>query len=356
MAPKIQPPILVVRLSSLGDVARLLPSLRALREGGIEADLTVEDRFAPLLDLFPLARRVVLYPRRGPGSPLRHPWAWSSAMGAYLRDLRAARYGAALDLHGILRSALVANLSGALETAGYAKGFGKEGSHLLYRTAVVPGPSPRISRYERYAGTLRALGLPAPTEEPLSPRVPAAAALEVSDFLASRGISPGRYLFLFLGTSRAQARKRWPPERFQELAKQAADRWGLVSLLGWGPEEEEVIASLEPSASLVPIPLWDLPRLVEAIRLCAAFVGADTGAMHLAALMGVPTVAVLGPTDPVLNRPFGPWSRVVHRPGIVRACPGDGCAHADCMAAIRAEEAAEALGDLLGAQAARRRP
>jgi heptosyltransferase-1 len=356
MAPEIGPPLLVIRLSSLGDVARLLPSLRSLKEGGIEADLTVEDRFAPLLDLFPLARKVIAYPRRRPGSALSHPLAWTAAMRRYLRELRSVRYTAALDLHGILRSALVARLSGAEETVGYAKGFGKEGSHRLYDRAVAPAAFPRISRFDRYAGTLKALGLPAPTEEPLSPRIPPGAAQEVADFLAARGISPGRYLFFFLGTSRAQAHKRWPPGRFRELSELVRERSGLVSLLGWGPDEQELLRAMESSPNLVPIPLWDLPRLLEVIRLAAGFVGADTGAMHLAALMGVPTVAVLGPTDPVVNRPFGNKSRVVYRAGIVRACSGDRCPHGDCMAAIEAGEVADALLDLLGAEEGGMRP
>ncbi len=343
--------ILVIRLSSMGDVVRLLPSLQALRgSGASRVDLTVEDRFAALLDLFPVTDGVVVYPRKHPGAPWCHPAAWASAMAAYRGALRKARYDLALDLHGILRSALVARMSAAKETAGYARGFGKEGSHFLYDRRLVPGPSPRMSRYERYAGALRALGLPEPGREYLVPRPPAEAAADVDAFLASIGLAGRSFLFAFLGTSRAQAHKRWPLVRFLELARSVHERFGLPTLLGWGPEEADLVRALPAQEGIAAIPDWNLPRLVEVIRRSAAFVGADTGAMHLAALMGVPTVAVLGPTDPVLNRPFGDRVRVVFRPGIRRACSGEGCDHRDCMGAIRAPEVLDALAEVLGGE------
>jgi len=342
--------ILVIRLSSLGDVARLLPSLAALRSapGVARVDLTVEDRFAPLLELYPIPHRVVPYPRRGPGSPLRHPFRWARAMSGYLRALRAEPYDLALDLHGLLRSALVAHLSGAAQTAGFARGFGREGSHLFYRRAVAPGPSPRISRYARYAGTLAALGFPRPGEAFLPPELPVEARAEAGRLLAERWPEKSPFAFLFLGTSRTQAHKRWPVDHFLELARRLHAERGLKTVLGWGPEETELAGSLPREEHLFVPPLLDLKTTLALLAGARLFVGADTGLMHLAALAGVPTVAVLGPTDPVLNAPFGPRARVVRREGIVRGCTGPGCAHGDCMAAVLPEEALAAALALLG--------
>ncbi len=339
--------ILVVRLSSLGDVARLLPSLRSLEAQAERVDLTLEDRFLPLLALFPPKGRVVPYPRRSAGSPLRNPRRWARAMAAYVRALREEPYDLVLDLHGILRSAVVARLAGG-EVAGYGRGFGKEHSHLFYDKVLTPGPSYRLSRYERYEGALRALGFEAPRgEEPLVPQIPEGARRDVEAFFEARGLRPGRYLLAFLGTSRAQARKRWPPFRFAELAAEAHGRWGLPTVVGWGPDEEEALSSLPEAPWLHVPPLWPLDRLLEAVRLSAAFVGADTGAMHLSALLGVPTVALLGPTDPVVNRPYGNRHRIVHDPLARKACAGPGCPHRSCMGRIEARAVAEALEALL---------
>ncbi len=341
--------LLAIRLSSMGDIARLLPALAVMKREAGRADLTVEDRFAPLLELFPVVSGVIAYPRRSPGSPARHPLRWGRAMAEYLHRLRQSRYDLALDLHGILRSALVGRASGAMAVAGYAKGFGKEHSHLLYDHTLQPGPEVRISRFDRYSGALRALGFSEPEPAFLEPTVPEAAQREVDEFLETRGFAEGGFLFAFLGTSRAQGRKRWPPFRYLELAREVRDRLGKPTLLGWGPEEAELLVSLPPQEGLEVIPDWGLDRLVAVIRRAGAFVGADTGAMHLSALMGVPTVAVLGPTDPVVNRPFGDRNRVVHRKGVRRACAGEACVHRNCMGAISAGEVLSALLSLWGA-------
>jgi ADP-heptose:LPS heptosyltransferase len=339
--------VLAIRLSSMGDIVRLLPALVVLQREAGRVDLTVEDRFLPLVDLFPVVSAIVAYPRRRPGPPARHPVRWGRAMAEYVRTLRRGKYDLALDLHGILRSALVGRLSGARAVAGYAKGFGREHSHLLYDCTLQPGTEPRISRYDRYAGALRALGFSEPSTDYLEPSVPEAAQREVDGFLLGRGLAAGGFLFAFLGTSRAQGHKRWPPFRYLELAREVRERLGMRTLLGWGPEEADLVGSLSPQEGLDVIPDWSLDRLVGVIRRARAFVGADTGAMHLSALLGVPTVAVLGPTDPVVNRPFGGRHRVVFRTGIRRACGGVACSHRECMGGIPAVEVMEALEALV---------
>lgn len=340
--------ILVIRLSSLGDIARLLPALVALKSSGAaRVDLTVEDRFEPLMRLFPIPDRVVPYPRRGAGRPLSAPVRWTKSYTGYLGALRSARYDLALDMHGILRSAIVGQLSGAAHTAGFGPRYGKENSHLLYETAVFPGPSPNLSRYERYAGTLAALGFPRPAAAYLSPDIPAEARRDVEGFLEGCGLSSRPYLFAFLGTSRAQAAKRWPAFRFKEAARIAWQELGLETVVGWGPEESDLIPSFVAEPHVRVIPDWGLDRLTEVIRRARAFLGADTGAMHLAALMGVPTLALLGPTDPLVNRPFGDRFRVLHRQGIDRPCKGTGCPHERCMAAIAPDAVMERLSALL---------
>ena len=335
----------------------MLPALAALKsDGQREVHATVEDRFTGLLDLFPIADRVVAYPRKVPGPPTRHPLAWCRAFARYASTLRAARYDLALDLHGILRSAVVTRLSGAQTTAGYGRGFGKEGSHLLYDRPVSPGPDPHISRYERYAGTLAALGFPRPGPEFMKPSIPPGAEGEVQAFLGGAGLQAGAYLFAFVGASKAQARKRWPLERFLDLARLAQERLALPTVLGWGPDEAELVRGLPEAGHLHPTPDWRLPALLAAVRGSAVYVGADTGATHLAALVGVPTVAVLGATDPVLNRPFGDRHRIVHKPGIGRACRGASCDHAECMGAISPEEVYGAVAALAGGRTPRGSP
>jgi len=348
MTPEGWSRILVIRLSSLGDLARMLPALAALKsEESRTVDVAVEDRFAGLFGLFPIPDRVFPYPRKSVSPALRHPLAWSRAFARYAGSLRQGRYDLALDLHGILRSALLARISGAKETAGYGRGFGKEGSHFFYDRPVVPGPSPRISRYERYSGTLEALGFPRPGAGYLRPQVPAEAGAEVREFLEREGLAEGEYIFAFIGTSRAQAFKRWPLPRFLDLARLLWQRKGLPTVLVWGPDEEGEVQSLRKADGLHLAPDWPLAQLISAIGRAKAFVGADTGAMHIAALVGVPTVALMGPTDPVINSPFGDRHRILFQEGVTRPCAGPSCKHEACMGRLSAERVFEAFQELL---------
>ena len=338
--------VLVIRLSSLGDVARLLPSLRALNSvPGLEADLTTEDRFSPLLSIFPYARDVIAYPRRGAGSPFRSPLTWGRSMKSYFAALRGKHYDLALDLHGILRSALVAHLSGARECAGYARGFGKEGSHLFYGRKLMPADSPFISRYERYAGAIEAIGAPSPSGDYLEPMLPEAALSRVQRLLGGWNLAAGKYAVAFIGTSRAQRRKRWPFGHFLACAEALFCETGIVTVISWGPEEAGLIGDIPSRPALRVPPLLSLPETLALIKGCRLFIGADTGFTHLSALMGTPTAAIMGPTDPTLNRPFGNRFRIIFKPGIRRECRGEGCAHDDCMAKI---EPAEVLSAALG--------
>lgn len=343
--------LLLIRLSSLGDIARLLPCLYALQEApGVEcADLTVEDRFASLLGYYPIKGCVIPYPRRSGGHPLREPLRFAEAMGDYFGTLREGRYDLAIDLHGIFRSAVVALASGAGQTAGYAKGFGKEGSHLLYSRQLAPGLHPRISRFARYAGALRAMGFPEPSGQFIRPCISEA---ELSEAHAGTGgalPADAPYAFFFLGTSKAQAHKRWPAAHFVALADSLFEQRGIVSVFGWGPEEAEVVEALSPAPHRILPPLLSLGATLALATRARLFVGADTGFTHLAALAGVPTVAVLGPTDPVLNAPFGSRSQVVRREGIVRGCDGAGCRHGDCMGAVTPQEVIAAAIPLMEA-------
>ncbi len=331
--------ILVVRLSSIGDIIRLVPSMETVGKSFGEVTFLTEDRFEPILQMYPMAPKVILFPRKSMGA---------GSLASFFRELRRERYDLVLDMHGILKSAMIAALARGDEKAGFAKGFGKECSHLFYRRKLVCGESPLISRYDRYRGALNALGIDTAERSAFHPPViDEASASRVSRFLNENGLGREKYVVLFLGASRKQAFKRWPLFRFIELAGLLQERTGLKSVLAWGPDEAELCKSLNKEEHLVVPPLFNLQESASLILGAAAFVGADTGLMHLSALSGVRTVAVMGATNPFLNKPWGDRSRVVFREGVLGSCPGEDCDHGACMGAITAEEVFAPLRELL---------
>ena len=151
--------------------------------------------------------------------------------------------------------------------------------------------------------------------------------------------------------------KRWLPERFAEAAKLVAGRracqWTLFGVAKDQSLAEPILQALgDPCENLIG--KTTLAELIAALRGCHALLTNDTGTMHLAAWLGVPTVAVFGSTDPLLTGPLAPSGRVRilrHQvecsPCFLRECPLD----LRCMKAVSAQEAAAAVLSLLDDQA-----
>ncbi|MGH9784326.1 MAG: glycosyltransferase family 9 protein, partial [Terriglobia bacterium] len=174
----------------------------------------------------------------------------------------------------------------------------------------------------------------------------------VAESLESRrlvGISPGAAF----GTA-----KRWPAERFAELALRLNRDLGAVSIFFGSKEEAPLAESLLPKAGGAAVSLAGKTSLAEFMSLipgCDLYLSNDTGAMHVAAAFGVPTLAIFGPTDEQATRPLGPRVQLIvgHaecRPCLLRHCPID---HR-CMNSVSVEAVFEAARLMLsGARAER---
>ncbi len=287
--------ILILRLGSLGDIVHALPAVAALREAFPEAriDWLVDAPYTEFLRFVPVVDEGIEWcdPRRS---------GWRTVLGV-LRRLRAARYDAAVDLQGLLKSAILARASGAVRVVGFARAHLREpAACAFYREVAYPEDSAHV--VDKNLALARVVGATAtsrrfPIEAPPSGIVEAAR--------GSAGI--GERAFALLNPGAAWPNKRWPPERFGRLAAHLQERHRLASLVVWGPGEQEiahrVVESSSGAAHLVPeTSLGDLVTLTKASEL---MVSGDTGPLHIAAAVGTPVVAIFGPTDPGRN---GPWS------------------------------------------------
>ncbi len=232
-----------------------------------------------------------------------------------LRELREPRAELALDFHANLRSAILGIASGASVRLGYEGHQQKEGNRWFTTHRIPAGPR-RISRVERNLALVRALGLP---EIPLLD-----GGIEIGDgalglakqALAECGCASRTYAVLAPGASRGQAYKK-PPTSLLVAASRALERTGAVPLVVHGPGEEaearEFVRTAAGKARIAPP--TDLSVLAALIRGARMFVGGDTGPLHLACAVGCPVVGIYGPTDPVVNAPWGVPNVVVAPPG-----------------------------------------
>ena len=357
--------VLIVRLGALGDVVHAIPVAAALRRAFPSAriDWLVSAKHRDILDLVPVIdRRLAINDRpRGAhdrGATPRSERGESTAVTSFvsaIRELRRARYDVAIDLQGLIKSALLARSSGAPRVIGFAATYAREGpARLFYTDAHDPGRGglydPRETRHvvDINLGLLQTLGVPAgPPEFPIE-RAESRAAERAA------GQAGGRYALLNPGA--AWPNKRWPPERLGALAAALRDRHGLASIVLWGPGEEQLArdtAAAAAGAAFVS-DRTTVADLVALARGAAVMVSGDTGPMHIASAVGTPLVGIYGPTRPVRNGPLSPLDVTVSRDAAcqchhLRRCVRDRM----CLLDIHVDEVLAAVERRLAVQATR---
>ena len=248
-------PILLVRLGAVGDVIRALPALDLLRRALPDAviDWLVEERCAEVLREHPDLRQLVVLRRKAvvrSASRLQLPAALRTVRSTLLQ-LKEGRYAAVVDLQGTLKSALLARASGCPLRIGLAAGHAKEAAQRFYTHRVDPG-SGRFSRVERNLRLLAPLGVDASRQPAPRALLPLGVAHRqwAHDVLASLAPGAGPRVVLYPGTSKRQAYKRWPEERFGELAGRLADH-GVQVLVAGGPDEGDLIRAVVHTSNMV---------------------------------------------------------------------------------------------------------
>ena len=308
--------LLIVRLSAMGDVIHTLPAAQALRDAFPRAMIgwLIEERWAELLC-------AAGTPRRGPRSAQRPlvDWVhavslrkWRSSLATLptlqeiakiWNDVRSARYDAAVDLQGAMRSAVLARWSGARVVYGAAEPRESPASLWYTRTAIARGAHV-VEQNLAIAGAVAQQKLPVPKVQ--LPRDP-----EAEQQIDRRLLEAGIGEFAILSPGAGWGAKRWPAERFGGVAR-ALSADGIRAIINYGPGEEALAREAEAaSAGTATAMFCSISELIALTGRARLFVGGDTGPMHLAAALQIPVVAIFGPTDPARNGPYGTRSIVL---------------------------------------------
>lgn len=339
--------ILVRATNWVGDAVMSLPALRALRERFPRAHIAILARpwVADLYSREPFCDRMIPYTAGRGTTDWREKWRAA-------RALAAERFDCAILLQNAFEAALVARLAGIPERIGYARdGRG----WLLTRAIPVPerGAGPRHERFYYLELLQRAKLLNgAPASDEIRLDAATSARLAGARRLAEAGLGE-----VVAGVSPGAAyggAKRWLPERFAEAAGEIAGALGAgIALFGSAEERElceQVVGLLRAAGTEVRnfAGQTTLAEFIEMAAACRVFLTNDSGGMHIASALGVPTVAVFGATDDEATGPTGPLARVVREPVecspcLLRECPID---HR-CMTRVAARRVAETALELL---------
>lgn len=325
--------ILIVRLSSLGDIVQTLPVVTALRRRHPAARITwaVEARFAELLDGHAAIDRLVRFPAMEWRSVTG---GWVKSLRAAVRDLRAESYDVAVDVQSLAKSSLVALLSRAPLRIGHP--WQREGAGLVSRP-VRHRPGAHV--VEQYLACAEALGASS-AEVTFDLPVRTAARARVSEMLAGRG--DGNRPLIVLNPSASKANKCWPAARWVEVAGELADGGDLV-FVGSAAEVERH-AEIARRAGVEVCDLTGrttLAELVAVLDRSTLHIAHDTGTAQIAAALGVAVVSIFGPTDPRRAAPWGQAHRALEHDGLcARTCPRLCPYRRRCLRAVTVEEVA----------------
>jgi heptosyltransferase-2 len=333
--------ILIRATNWVGDAIMALPALRAIRNYP-DAKISILAR-SYVGDIYRdqnVADELIIYDFRGEHAGI-------SGRERLATELRSRRFDVAILLQNAFDAAWLAWRACIPQRIGYAR----DGRSLLL-TKAIPVPKPgEIPAHEKfyYLELLRRAGWidSIPDEPFIKLQVNEAQRARAVDQLAAAGIRPhGVRIAIGAGASYGSA-KCWSPSRFAELANQLQARWDADVILFGAAGETDVSLAIASEMKRAPIDLTgktsiaDFPAL---LSQCQVFIGNDSGAMHVAAAVGLPAVAIFGPTDPFGTAPVTPRHTIVRQqpycsPCFLPRCPID---HR-CMTRITASEVEAAV-------------
>lgn len=331
--------ILVMRLYFLGDVLLSTPVFEALKRRFPRAPLSVliKRRARDILINNPFVDEVLEYDAGG----RNHGPAWRARLAV---DLRRRRFGLAVDLTGDLRTSWLLFAA----DPGFRIGVNHAGlGFLLDRRTPYRAEGHVVDHLLRVVE---------PVGARLDTAVPALYLTEeerasAAGLLERVGVKPGRR-FVLLSPGANWPPRRWPPDRFGALARSVRERMGFVPVVAGGADETRLadeVVSRSGGSAVSLAGRTTIRELAAVAGLASAFVGNDSGPVHIAASQGTPVVALFGPNTPERFAPRGAPSRVLWARHPCSPCDQRRCLRPSdpCMEAITLDGVLEALESLL---------
>jgi heptosyltransferase-3 len=281
--------ILLIKLRAIGDVLLSTPTIYNVRQAYPNAtiDFLTEEFAADVVRGNPWVNDVIAFKKKRDGSI------------GLLHTIRSRRYDLVIDLFCNPRSALVTKISGARTRVGYPF-RGRKYAYNVYVTSR----SDFVHNVEFNLDALRRLDIPIISSEPYFPLD------DESKAFAGEWIKNEHFnckTIIALNPSGGWETKRWGLEHFAQFGDHVAEKYHAEIILVWGPGEGKDASTIQGLMDHRPhiIPRTSLKQLGAILQRCSYVVSNDSGPMHIAAAVGVPTLGIFGPTTPKLQGPYG---------------------------------------------------
>ncbi|MBZ4681453.1 glycosyltransferase family 9 protein [Thermodesulfobacterium sp.] len=333
--------ILLVKLSALGDVVQTLPCLTLIKQQYPLSiiDWVVDERNAEVLRGHPYLRKTIVFSKKD----LKNP----SKLKAFIRNLREETYDLAIDYQGLFKSGVVIGLAKAKFKVGFENH--RELSPIFYNVKL-PGYDPEVHAVKRYLNlTQQALQLICPDFGEKVETIPEAV---LPGLFPPLDLVEKPYI-VFIPSARWKT-KWWIFSHWENLIELTLKAYPEIKIyITGGPKEED----LRKWAGLMEKKYREVKSLVGKMRLkeligliqkSKLVVTVDTGPMHIASALKVPTVALFGPTSPYRTGPWGGDFKILQSRLKCSPCFKKKCSQWDCMNSILPEEVFQAIKEKLG--------
>ena len=335
--------LLVVRLGAMGDIVHVMPAVINLRMAFPSARISwlVEDKHKDLVECLPGIDEVIVFPRRHWQSALKYPQKYFKIISEarmFLKKLRDKKYDVALDFHGNFKSGLLTYLSNASTRIGFSKGYCKECNFVFTNLRITPQQK-KMNRVDKYLTLLRGLGIEAHYQRPVF-SIPDTDRLYIEDFIHQKHLNQKSIAIIHPGTSLFGKYKRWPPKNYAGLADRLIQELGYSVVFTWGSQEykiaEEIVSFMRHQAVIAC--KTSIKQLITLLQHAHLFIGSDTGPTHIASCIGIPTVAIFGPKDPVIYAPYNSNAVVVRKDIPCSPCEMRTCNHVTCIQSVTPDD------------------
>ncbi len=343
--------ILIIKLSAIGDVIHTLPVLNALRRYYPDANITwlVEEAAADLVIGHEALDRVMVSKKKQWIKQLKTS-LWKPAVleiFRFIRDLRDTKYDIILDLQALLKSGVMVALSRGGRKVGFGPGMDHQEHSYLFLNERIPAVSMEIHALERGLILLEKIGIP---HDLVEYRLP------VSDFDRKRADTllkacTGKHTgpLVAINPVAQWETKLWDITKFSRLADSLIEKYKATVLFTGSPADREYIDSIIAGMGAIAENLagkTTLKVLGALYEKSDLLISTDTGPMHLGAAVGIPVVALFGPTAPWRTGPFGPGHRVIRSEIVCSPCFKRHCETIGCMKNISVRQVITGIKEL----------
>lgn len=338
--------ILVRAPNWIGDAVLCLPALEALKAVYPQAEITILARawVSPVFYNNPSVKRIIDYDRGG---------RYSGVFGELrlVKDIKKDIFDMAVLFQNAFKAALIVFMAGIPLRVGYARNL---------RGLLLTHPTRFDADIRKVHQVFYYLNIVTDLSKGLQPKIYLTEEEKdwAEGFLNNKGIDGGIIIGIAPGASYGPA-KRWMAERFKETAERLVKDNGAKVILFGGKDDREIcnavldgLTGLNPHTKTFGVGVnlageVDLRKSIALISRCNLFITNDSGPMHIAAALGIPTVAIFGSTDPKLTRPLGDNVRVIKRDIECSPCFDRECryGHYNCMKMVTVQDVYE-MGDV----------